>query len=318
MRQLEPGAGEHFAEISRVRTEALGDLAVLGIKSECHVGVGHDRLAADRRIFYVDRHVVFLDVHRLPLVGPGRRLLQPPVVPEEQVEVATLADIPFRRMGRPRALDAAGQGVAPDAAGCVVVPAQALLLDAGALGGRAEIGRAAVAVRLADGMATSGQRHGFLIVHRHAGEGDAHVLGCLDRIGLAVDAFRVDVDQPHHHRGQRVLQFAFAGPAAALAAGRGKPFLLGAPVDVLFRMPDILAAEGEAEGLQAHRLVGHVAGEDHQVGPAHLVAVLLLDRPEESPRLVEIGVVRPRVERCEALVAGAAAAAAVGDAVGAR
>jgi hypothetical protein len=82
-------------------------------------------------------------------------------------------------------------------------------------------------------------------------------------------------------------------------------------------MPDVLAAEGEAEGLQAHRLVGHVAGEDDQVGPAELVAVLLLDRPQQAARLVEVGVVRPGVDRREALVAGAGAAAAVGDAVGA-
>jgi hypothetical protein len=83
-------------------------------------------------------------------------------------------------------------------------------------------------------------------------------------------------------------------------------------------MPDVLAAEGEAEGLQAHRLIGDVAGQDDQVGPADLVAVLLLDRPEQAARLVEVGVVRPGVERREALVAGAAAAAAVGDAIGAR
>ena len=83
-------------------------------------------------------------------------------------------------------------------------------------------------------------------------------------------------------------------------------------------MPDVLAAEAEAEGLQAHRLIGHGAGQDDQVGPADLVAVLLLDRPEQAARLVEVGVVRPGIERREALVARAAAAAAVGDAIGAR
>jgi hypothetical protein len=67
-------------------------------------------------------------------------------------------------------------------------------------------------------------------------------------------------------------------------------------------MPDVLAAEGEAEGLQAHGLVGDVAGEDDQVGPAELVAVLLLDRPEQAARLVEVAVVRPGVQRREALL----------------
>jgi hypothetical protein len=47
---------------------------------------------------------------------------------------------------------------------------------------------------------------------------------------------------------------------------------------------------------------GDVAGEDHQVGPGDLVAVLLLDRPEQAARLVEVAVVRPAVERREALL----------------
>ena len=58
--------------------------------------------------------------------------------------------------------------------------------------------------------------------------------------------------------------------------------------------------------------------EDHQVGPGNLPAVLLLDRPQQATRLVEAHVVRPAVERREALLASAAAAAAVTRAVGAR
>src|SRR5262249_41537319 len=58
-------------------------------------------------------------------------------------------------------------------------------------------------------------------------------------------------------------------------------------------------------------------GEDVQVGPRELAAVLPLDRPQETACLVEIGVVRPTVERREALLATAGAAAAIGDAIGA-
>ena len=76
-------------------------------------------------------------------------------------------------------------------------------------------------------------------------------------------------------------------------------------------------AAAEAERLEAHRLQGDVAGEDHQVGPRDLPAVLLLDRPEQAAGLVEVRVVGPAVERGEALRAGAGAAAAVVDAVGA-
>jgi hypothetical protein len=72
----------------------------------------------------------------------------------------------------------------------------------------------------------------------------------LERIGLAVHAFRVDVDQAHHHGGQRVFQVALAGVAAVGAAAGGEPFLFRTPVGVLFRVPDVFAAKGEAEGLQ--------------------------------------------------------------------
>ena len=60
----------------------------------------------------------------------------------------------------------------------------------------------------------------------------------------------------------------------------------------------------------------HVAGQDHQVGPENLRAILLLDRPEQATRLVEIGVVGPGVGRGETLLPRARAAATVRDAVG--
>ena len=80
-------------------------------------------------------------------------------------------------------------------------------------------------------------------------------------------------------------------------------------------MPDVGATETESVGLQAHRLVGDVAGQHHEVGPAQLVAVLLLDGPEETASLVEVGVVGPRVEGRKTLVAGARTTAAVGHAI---
>jgi hypothetical protein len=55
--------------------------------------------------------------------------------------------------------------------------------------------------------------------------------------------------------------------------------------------------------------MAHVAGEDHQVGPGDLVAVFLLDRPQQAARLVEVAVVRPAVERRKALRAPRATAA---------
>ena len=168
------------------------------------------------------------------------------------------------------------------------------------------------AVGLAEGVAAGDQRDRLLVVHRHAAERLADVPGRGERVRVAVRAFRVDVDQAHLHGGERVFELPVAG--VALVA---EPLGLGAPVDVLLGLPDVLAPAGEAEGLEAHRLQRDVAGEDHQVGPRDLVAVLLLDRPQQPARLVEVGVVGPAVERREALLAGAGAAAAVADAVGA-
>ncbi|EEF93589.1 hypothetical protein CATMIT_01779, partial [Catenibacterium mitsuokai DSM 15897] len=133
-----------------------------------------------------------------------------------------------------------------------------------------------------------------------------------DRVGIAVGALRIDVDQAHLHRAERIFQHAIA--AVALVA---EPFGFHAPVHAFFGFPHVGAAAGEAEGLEAHRLQRDVAGEDQQVGPGNLVAVFLFDRPQQAPGLVEVAVVGPAVERSEALLPGAGAAAAVEDAVGA-
>ena len=168
------------------------------------------------------------------------------------------------------------------------------------------------AVGFAEGVTAGDQRDGLFVVHRHAAEGLANVAGGCERIGIAVRAFRVDVDQTHLDGGERIFQFAIAG--VALVA---QPLGFRAPVDVFLRLPDILASAGETERLEAHRFQGAVAGQDHQVGPGDLLAVFLFDRPEQQARLVEVGVVRPAVQRRESLRAGAGAAAPVGDAVGA-
>jgi hypothetical protein len=80
---------------------------------------------------------------------------------------------------------------------------------------------------------------------------------------------------------------------------------------------DVGAAAAEAEGRAAHRLDRDVAGQDEQVRPGQLAAIFLLDRPEQAPRLVEIAIVRPAVERREALLARGRAAAPIAGAIGA-
>jgi hypothetical protein len=128
------------------------------------------------------------------------------------------------------------------------------------------------------------------------------------RIGLAVRAFRVHVDQAHLHGRERILEIAVARVTAVRAAAQFQPDLFRTPVDVV-RLPRVGTAAAEAEGLEAHRFERDVAGQDDQVGPRDVAAVLLLDRPQQAARLVEVAVVGPAVQRREALLPAARAAA---------
>ena len=94
-----------------------------------------------------------------------------------------------------------------------------------------------------------------------------------------------------------------------------EPLAFGAPVDVLIGLPDVLAAAAKTEGLEAHGLQGDVGGENHEVSPRDLLAVFLLDRPQQPARFVEVHVIRPAIERRETHLASPGAAAAVEDAI---
>ena len=217
----------------------------------------------------------------------------------------------LRRLLRPGDFRAAGDGIGADAGAVLALPAEALILERAAFRVRAHQRRIAGAMGLAEGVAAGNQRDGLFVVHRHAEEGFADVLGRRERIRIAVRAFRIDVDETHLHGAERLGELAFA--AVAFVA---QPGAFGAP-EQLFGLPDIGAAAGEAERLEAHRFERDVAGENHQVGPRDLAAVFLLDRPQQPARLVEVGVVRPAVQRRETLLTGPGAAAAIRDAVGA-
>ena len=246
-----------------------------------------------------------------PLVRAGRAFGQLPLVAKQVFEEVVA---PLGGRGGPGDFQAAGDGVAAKAAAVLADPAQALVRDVAGLGLLAHQRGVARAVRLAKGVATGDQRHSLLIVHGHAGEGVADVARRGNGIGVAVRALGVHVDQAHLHGGQGLGQVAL--PAVALVAA--EPGGLGAPVHVFIGFPHIGAAAGEAEGLETHRFQSDIPRQDHQIGPRDLAAVLLLDGPQEATGLVEVGVVRPAVERRKALLPCAGAAAAVGQAVGAR
>ena len=290
--------------------EPLRDLQVDRVRLQRDVGRRHHRCRALRRVVR-DRHCLLgLGVRRPPLLCTGGALAQLPVVAEQVVEEAV---VPLDRVVRPGTFETARDGVVALAGSVAVLPAQALLCErrpfrlvTDVLVG---IGRT---VGLAERVAAGDQRDGLLVVHRHAAERLADVTGRCHRVGVAVRALRVHVDETHLHRAERVGELAVAAVALVF-----EPDPLRAPVDVVLRRPDVRTAAAEAERLQTHRLDGAVAGEDQQVGPGDLLAVLLLDRPQQPACLVEADVVGPAVERSEPLRAGAAAASAVERPIGA-
>ena len=140
-----------------------------------------------------------------------------------------------------------------------------------------------------------------------------NILGGRQRIGFAVGPLGIHVDQAHLHGAERSGELPVAGVTLVT-----EPRAFMTPVDVGWRLPDVLAPAGVTERLESHRLEGTVAGEDHQIGPRDFLAVLLLDRPKQSSGLVEARVVGPAIEGGKAQRAGGGSAAAVGDAVGPR
>ena len=308
--QLEPRPGEGVRELVGILEETPRDLLVDRVHPEREVGRQHGRGVALRRVVGVRDGTRACAVLRLPLVGARGAAGQLPLVAVQGLEEAV---VPRHRGRRPGNLETAGDRVAALAGAEGALPAEALLLDRGRLRIGADVVLGARTVRLAEGVTARDQGDRLLVVHRHPAERLPDVAGRGERIRGAVRALRVDVDETHLDRAEGFLEFPVT--VVALVA---EPDGLGAPVDVLVRLPDVAAAAAEAEGLEAHRLQGDVAGEDHEVGPGDLLAVLLLDRPQQPAGLVEAGVVRPAVERREALLAGPGPAAAVADPVGAR
>src|ERR1043166_4979241 len=252
---------------------------------------------------------VCLSVLGFPLLRPGRALYQLPFIFEQVLEEVVA---PLRGCLRPCDFRASGNGVGADTGAMFALPDETLILERTSFRCRSHQRWVSGAVRLAEGMPAGDQRDGFLVVHRHAEEGFANIPRRGDRIGIAVRTFRIDVDETHLHRAERLCELALATVTFV-----AEPAPFRTPIELL-GLPHVGAATGEAERFEAHRLQRDVAGQHHQVGPGNLPAKLLLDRPQQSPRLVEIGIVRPRIEWREALLPCTSAAATIGDAVGAR
>ena len=117
-------------------------------------------------------------------------------------------------------------------------------------------------------------------------------------IRLAVRALRIDVDQAHLHGGERIFEVALAGIAlVARARSSRRPSRRPGPAP---RRP----RDRRRNRTVLKPIVSSATLPVRIIRSAQeiLLAVLLLDRPEQPTRLVQADVVRPAVERREALL----------------
>ena len=189
-------------------------------------------------------HVLRCHIARAPLLRTRRAVHQIIVVFEQHLEIA---HVPRRRVRLPRALNAAGRGMPTVPCAKGVTPPQTHLVNRRPFGFRPDQRHIARAMRLAKGMATRHQGHGFLIVHRHARKGFTNITPRPHRVCHPVRAFRVHINQPHLHCGQRGLQLTVAGIPLVV-----QPDILIAPIDVFLWLPHIRAAPAETKGFEPH------------------------------------------------------------------
>src|ERR1700678_2850131 len=290
--------------------EVTRDFRVGRVREQRHIGGQHGRLLLLVGVVGVGHGVGARVPFGFPLVRAAGALGEFPLKFEQVVEEPVG---PLRGRGGPGNLEAAGDRVAGDAGLVGAAPAEALVFNRRAFGLVGEVGTRAGAVGLAEGVAARDQRNRLFVVHGHAAEGDTDVFGRTCGVWLALGAFRVHIDEAHGGGAVRVGQIALPGVALVGA----HPGSFGAEVDIVIGLPGVWSAAGEAEGLEAHRLQRDVAGQNHQVGPGYFLAVLLLHLPQQPAGAVEVDIVRPAVERSEALLTASAATTAVVRAVGA-
>ena len=310
--QLEPGASKGIGKLFRVLVEVLGDLAVLGILAHRHVGGSHHDTDLLAGILDIRRVVFGRQILWHPLPCTRWALGQLPVITQQHIQVA---HIPFDRIGCPGPFQTTGDGIAALAAAEAALPAEALLFNACCFRLCADVGSITCTMDLTEGVAAGGQCHGFVIVHCHASKGFANVASRRQWIRIAIRAFRVHIDQPHLNRSQRVFQITVTGITAIGLIAGGQPLVLCTPVDILLGSPDIGATATKAEGLEAHGLQCHVTGENVQISPGQLAAILLLHRPQQAASLIQVGVIRPAVDGSKALVASRSTATAISSTV---
>src|ERR1700691_5335467 len=168
-----------------------------------------------------------------PLMRASRTLGQFPLVFEQVLEEIVT---PFRWCACPGDFQAAGNCITCNAGGVGVCPDEAVLLNWRAfwLSSHVLLGRAG-SVSLAKRVTACDQGDGLFIVHSHAREGLADILGWRNRIRHAFRAFRIDINETHSGTAERIREIAIT----TIAFVRPEPGLLNSPVYFEVRFPNV-------------------------------------------------------------------------------
>src|SRR6266851_382959 len=102
--------------------------------------------------------------------------------------------VPLYWVGGPGALQPAGDRIAAFAAAISIFPAEALFLDVGALGFPADIAVRSSTVGFSERMPAGNKRNCLHVIHRHAAECLADILGRGEWIRLSLGPFRIHVN----------------------------------------------------------------------------------------------------------------------------
>ncbi|MNH18269.1 hypothetical protein D3C79_779670 [compost metagenome] len=83
MGQLEPSTCKRFGEVIGILVETFGDLTIFGIHLHGHIGIGHDWVQANIRVFNINWLVFLFDINGFPLPCPGWTFLEFPFVVQQ-------------------------------------------------------------------------------------------------------------------------------------------------------------------------------------------------------------------------------------------
>ena len=158
-------------------------------------------------------------------------------------------------------------------------------------------------------MTAANQRHGFFVVHPHVAEGGTNRCRRGKRVAAMIRPLRVHIDKSHLGRTQR-------GFCQFFRVAVRQPGFFVAPVHIQIRFPYVFTTSTKAKGTEAGVFQRHVTREDKQVGPGNFLAILLLNRPQQTAGFIQTHVVRPGVQWCKTLLSATCATASIYGAIG--